>query len=145
MNELTQNSEIQRIPPDGTAATTWILAAGTSNVNSGEIDLMSSSSATLFVAVGVVTGAGIFSAQVQHSDTSGSGFTDIPGKVGAINGGSADSGKMIVIDINQPTKRFVRIAFTRGTANSVIDSVLAVKFRRSTPVAQGSTVESAVI
>jgi hypothetical protein len=145
MYELTRISEIQRVPPDGTAATTWTLAAGTSAVNSGEVDLQASNAYAWFIGLGAVVGSGTFSAQVEHSDTSGSGFAAITGKVGAINGGSADSNKVIAIDVNEPTKRYHRLAITRGTANSTIDYVMAVKFRRAQPVTQGATVETAVI
>lgn len=145
MYELTRISEIQRVPPDGTAATTWNLAAGTTNVNSGEVDLQASNGVTWFIGLGAVVGSGTFSAQVQHSDVSGSGFTDITGKVGAINGGSADSSKVIAIDVNEPTRRYQRVAITRGTANSTVDYVMVVKFRRVQPPTQGATVETAVI
>jgi len=145
MYELTRISEIQRVPPDGTAATTWTLSAGTSAVNSGEVDLQASNGYCWFVGLGAVTGSGTFSAQVEHSDASGSGFTAITGKVAAINGGSADSSKILAIDVNEPTKRYHRLAITRGVANSVIDYVMVVKFRRAQVVTQGATVESAVI
>jgi len=53
----------------------------------------------------------------------------------------ADSNKCLVVDIFRPVTRYVRATVQRGTANAVIDCVIAILYRRDKkPVVQGSSV-----
>ena len=52
-----------------------------------------------------------------------------------------DSNKCLVVDIFQPVTRYVRARVQRGTANAVIDCVIAILYRKNKkPIVQGSTV-----
>lgn len=141
MHQLTQSYEFERVAPDGTAATTFTLAAGTTDVNSAPIDLQASNGATVVIALGTITATGTYTATIEHSDASGSGYTAISGLSAAINA-DTDDNKLLVIDVVDPVKRYIRVVSDRGTANSVIDSIIAIKKRRYAPVTQGATVEA---
>ena len=52
-----------------------------------------------------------------------------------------DDNKLLVLDLFRPAKRYVRAVVTRGTADAVIDGVVAIQYgTRVLPVTQDTTV-----
>ncbi len=96
--------------------------AGTSALTTNALDLQNASGVVLEYLLGTITSTGTGSLQLQHSDASGSGYVSVGSPVTYAD---TDSGKLIVIDVNRPLKRYLRIVNTRATANSVITCVIA--------------------
>lgn len=113
----------QMAPNDG-ATTTYTLSAGTSDVNSVVIDMNSYlGRAFAFMAIlGAISAGGVGTFKIQHSDSSGSGFTDITGA--SVSYTDADANKIVGLQVNRITKRYLRVATDRGTANSAIASMV---------------------
>lgn len=58
----------------------------------------------------------------------------------------ADGGLVALIDIKQPTDRYLEVDIARAVANVAIDGVLAVQYRaRDLPVTQDASVLDAVV
>lgn len=112
-------------PNDGATAT-YALAAGTSDVNSVVIDMSTyqGRAFALLARLGTITATGIGTFKIQHSDASGSGFTDITGAT--VSWTDADSDKTVGVQVNRITKRYLRVATDRGTANSVIAAMIGL-------------------
>lgn len=141
MHQLTRSFEFERVAPDSGSASTFTLSAGTTDVNSSAIDMQGCLGATIQIALGAIVSTGTFSANIEHSDATGSGWAAISGLTVAVDA-DTDDNKLLVVDVVEPTKRYLRVAIDRGTANSSVDSIVAIKQKRSQPVTQGSTVEA---
>lgn len=98
-------------------------AAGTTTITTDVIDLAGVQGGVIFdYLLGTVTSTGTGSIQLQTSDASGSGFAN---EGTAVTYADTDSGKLIVIGLARPTKRYARLVNTRATANSVVTSLVA--------------------
>lgn len=117
------------------------VAAGTSAQNGSAVD-MSGYDGVLFVAAfGALTATQVTSLKAQQDTDSGMGTAaDLAGTlVGPLADG--DGNKCLVLDIYRPKERYVRPVVSRGTANAVIDGVIAIQYRsRKGPVTQGATI-----
>lgn len=139
MNDLLNNS----------VKTTRVInatAAGTTDINGTVID-MSEFDGVRFVAMfGALTATQVTNMKAQQGDQSdGSDAADIPGAVTA-NLNDADSNKVLILDVskNMITKRYIRCVVDRGTANAVVDGVIADQYiARKKPTLHGSTVSNA--
>lgn len=55
----------------------------------------------------------------------------------------ADSNKLLVLDVFRPRRRFVRAVLYRGTANAVVDGVVAIRYEaKKLPTGQDATTVS---
>lgn len=104
------------------------VAAGTTASNGAAIDC-SDCEGVMFVAqFGTLTATAVTGIKAQQSDDNAGSddYTDLEGSAQAI----ADTGsnKCLVLDVYRPRKRYVRAVVTRGTANAVIDGVIAIKY-----------------
>lgn len=140
MHELTRSFEFERVAPDSGSASTYTLSAGTSDVNSSSVDCAACLGVTFVVALGAIVSTGTFSAAVQGSNDN-STFTAVTGLSVAVDA-DTDDNKLLIADVAELTYRYYRLAIDRGTANSSIDSIVAVKKRRRGAVTQGATVEA---
>jgi hypothetical protein len=118
-------------------------AAGTANVNSSVIDMQGFEGAVFILSFGTITATAVSGLKLQQGDKAdGSDMADIAGTALAM----ADTGsnKVLVSDLYKPQKRYVRLVATRGTANAVIDSAIAIQYEaRITPPALDSSVYAA--
>jgi hypothetical protein len=117
-------------------------AAATTDVNGTGLD-MTGFDGVLFVALfGTLTTTHVTSMKAQQSSDNASAddYSDIAGSSsGAMADG--DSNKMILLDVFRPTKQWVRPVVDRGTANAVLDGIIAIQYAaRDIPITQGSTV-----
>jgi hypothetical protein len=56
----------------------------------------------------------------------------------------ADSNKLLVLDIYRPQARYIRAVLYRGTANAVVDGVIAIRYAgQKQPAVQDATTVSA--
>lgn len=119
--------------------------AGTTDISGAGIDmeLDGGYDGVMFIAaLGVLTATQVSSlkAQVSSDDGGSDAYADL---AGTDSGDLADDDddKMIVLDIFNPPERWVRPVLLRGTANAVIDSVIAIQYSgRNLPPTHGSTV-----
>jgi hypothetical protein len=116
------------------------VAAGTSSQNGSVLD-MSGWDGVLFVAaLGTLTATQVTGLKAQQGAQANlSDAADLAGTaVGPM--ADADSNKCLALDVYRPLERYVRCVVTRGTANAVIDGVMAIQYRgRKAPVTQDTT------
>jgi hypothetical protein len=109
------------------SAIKWVLnavAAGTTNQDTESVDMQSGESVTFIAKFGTLTASAVTGLKLQGSNNNSS-WTDLAGTAQAI--AVADTGKAIAVEAVNPTFRYVRGVVTRGTANAVIDGVVAIK------------------
>lgn len=119
-------------------------AAGTTAVNGAVIDMQDFETVTFEASFGTLTATQVTGLKAQAGTASdGSDMADITGaSVGPLADG--DGNKMLVLEVVRPQKRYVRCVVTRGTANAVIDGVVAVqRGPKKLPVTQDATTVSA--
>lgn len=121
-------------------------AAGTTDLTSSSVDMAADvgfDEVTFIAKFGALTATQVTQIKAQQSSDDGSAddFTDIAGS----NTGpmaDADSNKTLVLTL-RPQKRYVRCVVDRGTANAVLDSVIAIQsMARKLPVTQSTGVSA---
>lgn len=134
---LTAQLGILHLTCDGT---NYTLTAGTSDTNSGAVDLAQYAAKKILflVALGAVASSGAGTIKVQHSDDN-STFVDVEGTSQAWT--DTDDDKVLGVEIVRPLKRYLRVVITRGDAgNSTINGVFAiVGDNRTVPFTQLTT------
>lgn len=116
------------------------VAAGTSNQNGATLDMSGWDGVLFIAAVGTLTSTQVTGLKAQQGNASNmSDAADLAGSaVGPF--ADADGNKALALDIYRPLERYVRCVVTRGTANAVIDGVIAIQYRgRKSPVTQDTT------
>jgi hypothetical protein len=106
------------------------LADGSTDPDSTAVD-MSGFDGVLFVGVcGTITGSGTATLTAQQSDDAAvaDDYTALTGATAAASG-STDSDKLVMLDVYNPTKRYVRVNLTRATANSVWGGTIAIQYK----------------
>ena len=136
MNSLLSNTEISRVMD--------AKAAGTTAQDSTAVDMQNFEAVMFVAAFGTLTATQVTSIKAQQATSSSGTFTDLDGtKVGELD--DDDGNKLLVLDVKNPTERYVRCVVSRGTANAVIDGVVAIQYGpRKKPTSQGSTVSASV-
>lgn len=143
MHSLFQNCEFRRLKVDGT---NYVLAAGTSDVESEAVDMQGFEGVAFVTLCGSILAGGLITMKAQQSnDLAGSpdAYSDLAGTANAVSA-DTDDNKLLGVEIFRPKRRYVRAAITRGDGgNSTIDGLFAVLFRPGQmPVTQGATVEA---
>ncbi|AMV20415.1 hypothetical protein [Planctomyces sp. SH-PL14] len=117
-------------------------AAAQTAVNATGVD-MAGWDGVLFIALlGTLTTTHATSLKAQQSSDNAAAddYSDIAGSSTG-NMADGDSNKIILLDVFRPTKQYVRPVLVRGTANAVLDGILAIQYAgRDIPITQGSTV-----
>jgi hypothetical protein len=121
------------------------VAAGTSNQTSSSVDMSQNGGyrGCRFIAdIGTLTASQVTSMKVQGSPDN-SDWTTLGGDLagtGTGNMADADSNKTLIVDIYRPKFRYLRAIVVRGTANAVINCVLAELYEPITePTTQDAT------
>ncbi len=136
---LTKNTQTRRVAPNDGATTTFTLAAGTSDVNSVSVDTLGYGGCQFKVLVGAMASTAVCDIALESS-TDNSTFTAVTG--GAITQlTDTKDDKVVIIDYPSPAKRYLRLAFNRGTGNTTIDGVLATLYN---PTAGATEIHSTV-
>jgi len=115
-------------------------AAGTSAISGSVIDFSGAEGALIIVRFGTITSTAVTSIKFQHGDASDlSDAADVASTSQTV--ADTDDEKIFYIDISKPTKRYGRLYVSRGTANAVVSSAVAVVYgERSQPTTQPSGV-----
>lgn len=117
------------------------VAAGTSVQNSSVVDMSGWDGVLFIAALGTLTATQVTGLKGQQGQASNlSDAADLAGTaVGPLADG--DSNKCLALDIYRPLERYVRCVVTRGTANAVIDGVIAIQYRgRKAPALQDASI-----
>ena len=117
------------------------VAAGTTDQNSTEVDMQNWDGVLFVAAFGTLTATQVTQIKAQQDVVTGmAGAADLLGTlVGPL--ADADGNKCLVLDVYRPQERFVRCVVDRGTANAVIDGVVAIQYRgRVSPATQAASV-----
>lgn len=117
------------------------VAAGTSDQNSSVIDMLGFDSIVFVSLFGALTSTQVTQIKVQQGNQSN--LSDAADLAGSNLGPLADTdgNKMLISQVFRPSKRYVRLVVDRGTANAVIDGVIAIQGNaRNVPVTQSSQV-----
>jgi len=132
MHNLAHNVKVSRVLN--------AVAAGQTAQNGATLD-MSNFEGVLFVAAfGTLDADAATGIKVQQgAQANMSGAADLAGT--ALSIADTNDNKLLVVDVNRPAERYVRAIVTRGTANTVIDGVIAIQYgTRVLPAAQDTSV-----
>ncbi len=117
------------------------VAAGVTDQNSSIVDMKGFEGVRFIALFGALTATQVTQIKVQQdTDAAGGTMADLAGtNTGPLADG--DGNKMLVTEIVRPRERYVRCVVDRGTANAVIDGVIAELFGPGTePVTKDSSV-----
>lgn len=121
-------------------------AAGTTDINGNTIDMDDAFGCVFVASMGTITDTAVGGLKVQEADD-GSTWTDVTGATQA-HATTGDSDKIIIVQVRRPsfTKRYIRGVVERGTANSVLNACIAVKYgQNAKPVTQGDNSSTTVV
>jgi hypothetical protein len=117
-------------------------AAGTTDINGTGVDMAGYDAVRFVAGVGALTATQVTKLKAQQSsdDDDADAYADIEGSAaGPLADG--DGNDLLITDLIRPTERYVRPVVDRGTANAVVDFVIAELYRsRDLPVTQDGTV-----
>ncbi len=104
-------------------------AAGTSDINGTHVDMKGYESVTFIAGFGALTATQVTALKAQQGALADdSDMADLAGtKVGPLADG--DSNKLLALEIVRPRERYVRPVVDRGTANAVVDFVIALLYK----------------
>lgn len=115
-------------------------AAGQTAVNSASVDMQGYSGLTFVVELGTVDATGTGTAVIAQSDDD-STFTDLENPI-TVAWTAADDEGLLLLTVVNPTHRYYRCELARATADSTIDSILAIQHD---PIAKPTTQSADVI
>lgn len=144
MHSLFKNCDIRRLKVDGT---NYILAAGTSDVDSEAVDMLGYEGVAFVTLVGTLAASSAVTTQLQQSsdDADADAYADLADSENAVSA-DTDDNKLLITEIYRPKERYVRQQTIRGDGgNSTIDGLFAILFRPGqAAVDLHSTVKAAV-
>lgn len=117
---LANNVKSLRLKVDGTNYTG---AAGTTDLTSEAVDTAGFEGCRFIVGLGAITASAVTSVKVQQCDTSGGTYADLEGS--SVTIADDDDNQIAIIDIFRPRERYLKFVTDRGTANAVVDFLLA--------------------
>ena len=123
------------------------VAAGTSNQSTTAVDTAGYQGCRFIAAFGTLTATAVTSVKVTQADDSGISVNaeDLAGS-GISLTPSTDDNKVVIVDVYRPSRRYLQLTILRGTANAVIDGVVAELYEgRLSPIAKDTTVKGQVL
>jgi hypothetical protein len=116
------------------------VAAGTTDQTSSEIDMVGFDGVMFIADIGTLSAGQVTKLQAQGSNTSGSEAAFTTDAVTPAMA-DADSNKLLIVDIFRPVTRYLKAVVKRGTANAVINCVIAIQYKADKkPTVQPATV-----
>lgn len=117
-------AEFQALTIDGT---NYLLAAGTSDVNSDYIDMDGFRHVSVVVEIGTIAASGAVTCSLTQCATSGGSYTAVTGATSTVSA-DTDDNKLIVLDLLDVTQRYVKLSTVRADGgNSTINAAFAIK------------------
>jgi len=102
------------------------VVAGTTDVNSSSVDMSGFESVIFIVSFGAITATAVTSIKAGQSADDVT-FNDL--KDSGITVADSDDNQIVLLEIVRPIDRHVRCTVDRGTANAVIDGIVALQGR----------------
>lgn len=140
MKTILEEIKIVHVPPNDGAATTYVLAAGTTDVNSVAVDALGFSRVAFLWGFGDNADTGTFTGSIEGSADGSTGWTAITGATTTFTAGASDTdNELLAVECNvSPTYRYYRAVTNRGTANTVLTDLIALLGRREgySPITQ---------
>lgn len=137
MTQFWELFQKERVTIDGT---NYILAAGTSDVNSGWIAAANVHELAIILELGVMAASSTVDAKIQVSSDGSTSLGDLEGSA-QTQAGASDDNKGMGWSIKDPQYAYYRVAITRGDGgNSTIDCLTALKRMRKPGVDQSTSV-----
>lgn len=136
---LLKNVKITRVAASAVAAQT--------DVNGSILD-MAGFEGVMFVALlgDVSDGSKLALKAEQNTANSTSGMAELVGSAAFTASASDADSKALVLDVHKPRERYVRAVLERGTANAVVDAVIAIQYMPwSAPTAHDASVIAAAL
>ncbi|MBP7339099.1 hypothetical protein [Niveispirillum sp.] len=139
ITSLKENAKATRVMNRGAGAASATPTKGTI------IDMQGYESVLFIAALNDVLDTSAVALRVAGGDVSDTAqMTLLPGSAGGTAGASDYDNKLLILDVEKPTQRYLEAQLFHVTANAPFDSVIAIQYgARSTPVTQGSTVKAA--
>lgn len=107
------------------------VAAGTTAQASSEIDMQGYDGVLFVSAFGALTATAVTSVKLQQDTATGmSSAADLEGSSQSLTA-TTHNNMCVMHDLFRPRERFVRAYISRGTANAVIDGVVAIQYMGS--------------
>jgi hypothetical protein len=101
------------------------VAAGTTDITPASgIDMQGFEECTFLVVFGAITASAVTSIKVQQS-ADDSSYADLEGT--SVTVADTDDDKVFHVTIKNPTDRYLKCIIDRGTANAVLNSIVAVQ------------------
>ncbi len=118
------------------------VTAGVTKVSDATVVDMQNYEGVMFIALfGTLTANQVTSIHAEQGKTAA--LTDKNDLEGTLVGplADADDNKLLILDVKNPTERYVRLVVNRKTANAVVDGIIAIQYGpRKKPTKQGTTV-----
>jgi hypothetical protein len=114
------------------ATTTTAGAAAQTAINGAGLNMAGFDGVLVVVPVGTLASTAATSIKMQQSsdDAAADGYSDIVGTSQTIADDQDD--KTFYIDLQRPTKQYVRVVVSRGTANATIGGITYIQYRART-------------
>lgn len=119
MNNLSRSGKVTRVSN--------AVAAGTTDIECSSVDMQGFGAVTFCALFGAITANAVTSVKAQQSSDNGSAddWSDLEGT--SISVADDADNKVVVLEVANPRKRYVRCVVDRGTQNAVVDGVLAIQ------------------
>lgn len=121
--------------------------AGTTDVTTIAIDMAGFDSVCFIAALGDVTnGSVLLLTAYSNASNAASGGTAITNANAGLTATSTSADNdLIIVDVLRPANRYVYATLNRGTANAVVDGIIAILYNaRSLPVTLDASVVASV-
>lgn len=103
------------------------VAAGTTDQNGTGVDMKGYDGVMFIASFGTLTATQVTSIHAEQGTDNSSDWEDLTStSVGPL--ADDDSNQLLVLDVYRPTDRYVRCVVDRGTANAVIDGIVALQY-----------------
>lgn len=121
--------------------------AGATDIDGTVIDMQGYRGVRCIAALGALTATAVTSLKAYQSDAvdgTGDAFSLIATTAAAAD---TDSNQLLILEVCEPNKRYVKFVLDRGTANAVLDGMIVELFRAARePIAElDATVSSQVV
>jgi len=112
-------------------------AAATTDVTSSSVDMQGFDSVTFYVSMGAIVAGAVTSVHAEQS-ADDSSFADLEGT--NITIADDDDNQVVILEIEQPSDRYVRVIVDRATQNATVDSIVAIQTKANKePVTHDAT------
>lgn len=113
------------------------VAAGQTAQNSTGVDMTGWDGVMFIVSFGAITASAVTSCHMAQGDTLSGSYADLTGT--SISVADDDDNQIVILNLEKPIDRFVRCEISRGTADAVIDGVVALQYKGNRPSTHDAT------